>query len=426
MTNRLSAVRFCLLGFCTIALLFFGCRRAEPGTPIGTTYERIARPAVWRVLPRTQAESLGILPGDLILAYAGVPIKSVSELWQAQAQAETATSKVEITLLRDGQEVRIAARGGGLGLLLDEDRYPSSLAIALEDVLANHGAIAEYDWIAAALGESFTFTAIAGECPLQWPGAITDEYLESLQSVFGLSFKTVYLAPPEDTLAATETAAVAAVRKELEHGATVLVLGEWADDPISRWGIVTRFDGTDSLLYGFTTGAASEVPVTGLIDEVLTVGYVPTGEVDPAALLGLVLVHAIELGQAYEPGDWQSGIAAYDVWLAALDSVPFCPVCGDQSQVCFDALVWNLIANRESANRFLADMKEALPEHADLIDEIRTRQNGIIARLEGIARSGTTVGTIANQQKLGRVVGEIQQAEIDLQLLYQELLSELK
>jgi len=39
-----------------------GCRKEESGASLGTTYAQIARPAIWRVLPRTQAETLGWSP----------------------------------------------------------------------------------------------------------------------------------------------------------------------------------------------------------------------------------------------------------------------------------------------------------------------------------------------------------------------------
>ena len=44
------------------------CQKQQTGTALGTAYAQIARPAIWRVLPRTQAESLGLEPGDVILA----------------------------------------------------------------------------------------------------------------------------------------------------------------------------------------------------------------------------------------------------------------------------------------------------------------------------------------------------------------------
>jgi len=418
----------------TLLLVIPGCQKTLPGSEIGTVYARMARPAIWRIVPDTQAESLGLLPGDLIVSYNNIAVTSVDQLWHAQAQAEPAGGTVKLVVLRDEQEVELDVRTGTLGVLPDAARYTSSLAVALEDILSHYGSVADYDWIAAALGETFTFTAVAGDCPMDWPGAIADDYLESLKSVFGLSFAAVYAADTiADTTAAADTmparpqpGAVQAIRQELDRGATVLALGEWADDPVSKWGIVTRFDAGDSTLYGFSTGSAAEVPVTGAVEEALTARYAPTAGIEPDALLSLVLSHAVELGQAYEPGDWQSGIAAYDVWLAALDSVPFCPVCGGSSQTCFDALVWGMAANKESANGFLADMRDALPDEADVIDEIRGLNTTILAKLDGVVHSGITVGTIENQRKLARSVAEMQQDEMQLQALYQELLGELE
>lgn len=410
-----------------LLLIVPGCRRPEPGTEIGAVYARIARPAVWRVLARSQADSLGLLPGDLIVSYNGEPVQSVDDLVHRQTQAAEAGRRVPLTILREEAEVELTAGPGQLGILPDAARYTSSLAIALEDILSHHGSIADYAWLAAATGEAFAFTAEPGACAMGWPGAFADEYLESLKPLFGLSFDPVYGADPvTDTLLdQPQPAAVARVRAELDRGRTVLLLADWPDGRINQWGIAVRYDDADSALYGYTIGSAAPVPITGFIDQAFNVRYAPVPEVDPGDLLGVALDHALELGQTYNDSGPQSGIAAYDVWIAALDSVPFCATCGSASQACFDGVVWSLIANKQTADEFLADVRDALPEQADFIDQIRSDNGVILARLDGIINSRTPVGTVENQRKLARAVGEIQIIETDLLQLYEELLSEL-
>jgi hypothetical protein len=432
-------IRRCGLGVLGFALLLCGsgCNRNLPGSEIGSTYARLARPAVWRVVPGTQAESVGLAPGDLIVSYNGEPVATVDDLWQLQDRAVRAGGAVSLGVLRDEQQFEVAVHSGALGILPEQARYTSSLAVALEDILASRGSVADYDWLAAATGESFTLSAIAQDCPMNWSGALADECLDSLRAVFGLSFNAVFVAEPvqdttnrqltpDTTPSRPQLAAVQSVRTELERGRTILLLGEWADGRVGAWGVVTRFDAGDSLLYGYTVGSAAEVPVTGEIDEAFDVRYSSAADVDPDELLRYVLNRAVELGQAYSESDVQSGIAAYDVWLAALDSVPFCRDCGGSSQACFDAVVWGLAANRQSANDFLADMRDVFGDQGELIDEIRTNNTAILARVGGLVRSGLTVGTAESQAKLARAVAEIQRIDIDQQALYQELLRDLQ
>jgi len=172
-------------------------------------------------------------------------------------------------------------------------------------------------------------------------------------------------------------------------------------------------------------GSAGETALNGLIEEAYEVTHRPTGDPEPADMLTTVLTQALELGQAYADSGWQSGIAAYDVWIGSLDTVPFCPVCADSGKACFDRLVWTLLANKESANRFLQDMREALPEQADLLDGIIDNNTTIIAKLSGIIQSGVTTGTRERQEKLAKVVNEIQLIETDQLGRYEELIGEL-
>ncbi len=67
-------------------------------------------------------------------------------------------------------------------------------------------------------------------------------------------------------------------------------------------------------------------------------------------------------------------------------------------------------------------MREALPDQADLIDEAIAENAAIIGKLNGIIQSGVKIGTRESQQKLARVVVEIQALEIDLLGLYEEII----
>jgi hypothetical protein len=178
-------------------------------------------------------------------------------------------------------------------------------------------------------------------------------------------------------------------------------------------------------VYGYTLGSADEVALSGAFVEAYEVAHRSTAEPEPADMLTTVLTQALELGQAYADSGWQSGIAAYDVWIGSLDTVPFCPTCPDSGRACFDRLVWALLANKESANRFLQDMREAIPEQADIVDDIIDGNTTIIGKLDGIIQSGIQTGTLERQQKLAKVVNEIQVIEADLLGRYEDLIGEL-
>ncbi len=397
------------------------CRQYDSGTPLGSVYERVARPVVWQLVPGSQAEQLGFQPGDLVVSYNDVIVKSNDDLWQLITESAATGTALPLVLLRGEEEITLSVQTGELGFVPDVGRYPSSLAIALEDVLDHVGAAANYDWLAALTGESFTFTARSGTCVSSWPGGLAGAYLRDIARTVGLSFGSLYSrgqsSDPED--------AVDAIRSALSRGRIVLVQGGWPDEKAEYWGVAVRYDSDDSLVYGYTLGSADELPLTGAVSQAYELRRVGDAEDDPEELLSEVLVRALELGQAFADTGWQSGIAAYDLLIGALDSVPFCPVCQNGSQADFDRLLWTLKANRESANRFFADMREALPELAGLLDEAIADNTAIIAKIDGIIRSGVRTGTTTDQQKLMVVFQEIELIETDLLAIYEDLLAEL-
>jgi hypothetical protein len=417
--------------FVTLALAamvaVLACRKQETGTALGTTYAQIARPAIWRVLPRTQAESLGLESGDLVVSYSGEPVKTTEELVQLQFRSVASQQKIPMTVLRGDAEVKVEANAGVLGVLPDAERYPGGLAVALKDILGYYGVTADYDWLAALTGESFAFTARREGCRGAWPDGLSGDYLEGLTKYYGLNFRSVFAATADSARPVQEVQkeAVAAICEKLSRGKPVLVFGAWPGSNEYSWGIVSRHGPGDSTIFGYTLGSAGEVRLGGPIAEAYEVTHHATAEPDPADMLTTVLSQALELGQAAADTGWQSGIAAYDLWMKSLDTIPFCPVCPDSGQGCFDRLVWTLLANKESANRFLKDMREALPDQTDLIDEAIAKNEAIIGKLQGIIQSGVRIGTKESQEKLARAVNAIQLDETDLLGLYGELIGEL-
>ncbi len=416
--------------FVTLALVALvavvACRKEETGTALGTTYAQIARPAIWRVLPRTQAETLGLEPGDIVISYNGEPVRTTEELVQLQFRSVASQEKVPMTVLRGDAEVKLAATPGVLGILPVAERYPGGLAVALKDILGRYGVTADYDWLAALTGESFAFTARRDGCHGAWPDGLAGSYLEGLTKYYGLTFHRAFAVgasarPAEEV----QKEAVAAIRDRLDRGKLVIVLGAWFGSNGRNWGIATRCGADDSVVHGYTLGSAGEVPLGGTIAEAYEVAYRATAVPEPAEMLTTALTQALELGQAYADTGWQSGIAAYDLWMKSLDTIPFCPVCPDSGKACFDRLIWTLLANKESANHFLEDMRAALPDQTELIDEVVAKNSAIIGKLNGIIQSGVRIGDRESQQKLARVVNEIQLTETEEIGLYESIIGEL-
>ncbi|MBN2464736.1 hypothetical protein JXD38_03815 [candidate division WOR-3 bacterium] len=402
------------------------CQKQETGAALGTTYQRIARPAIWRVLPRTQAESLGLEPGDLIVSYNGEPVKTTGELVQLQFRSVASQEKLPMTVLRGEAEVKVEATPGVLGVLPNAERYPGALAVAIKDILGYYGVVADYDWLAALTGESFAFTARREGCRGAWPDGLAGDYVEGLTEYYGLTFRTVFAVgdsarPPAEV----QSEASAAVQGKLGRGKPVLVYAVWPGSNGYTWGIAARYNPGDSAVYGYTVGSAGEVRLCGPIAEAYEVSFRAAAGADPADMLTTVLSQALELGQTSSDTGWQSGIAAYDLWIQSLDTIPFCPVCPDSGRECFDRLVWTLLANKESANRFLKDMREALPDQIDLLDRVIAENEATIGKLQGIVQSGIRVGTKQSQEKLARTVNAIQLDETNLLGLYDELIGEL-
>ena len=67
------------------------------------------------VIDGTQAQSVGLMKGDIILKYAGLKIGSTDELIKA-TKTKTNTNQVEILVLRENYRLRFILNGGLIGV----------------------------------------------------------------------------------------------------------------------------------------------------------------------------------------------------------------------------------------------------------------------------------------------------------------------
>ncbi len=72
---------------------------------------------VTRILPGTQAERMGIEPGDILVTYAGLPVPNIEAMNLAKVGAE-AKEKLEIRFIRDGWGKTLSFETGQIGVHL--------------------------------------------------------------------------------------------------------------------------------------------------------------------------------------------------------------------------------------------------------------------------------------------------------------------
>lgn len=426
MRKRLLASTLLMILAAGAILLIAGCRQTPPGTPLGSTYSLLDKPEVWKVPAKTIAQLAGLNAGDVIIGYDENPIPDLNALQQAVAGAKDKTGTVKLVVMRNDREITLEAKPGELGFIPIAMRYSASLAKALEDIMAHFGQVGYYDWLAGLTTESFSINVLDEDCGSWGYNGTAEIYLEDLENLTGLSVKTLWRSTEnEETLDEKSTAFLPLIKDALNRGEAVLVWGGWSQNPY-LWGIATRFSTSDSTVYGYSLGTSQEQPLA--LEKVQAVYEVKCrGKVspDPADLLIAVLDKALEQGLASTESGWHSGLEAYDIILKKLSQFPVCPEGPDIGTEHFYRLVWSLIASKESANRLLEDMKEALPEKTALLDEAMARNRAIIGKLEGIAATHLPLNSLENQQKLARSIVEIQAIENDLLGLYEEIIGEL-
>lgn len=414
---------FAILGLVPL-ILFYGCHKQKEGTPLGNIFSQMSSPEVWKVPANSLAYLLGLKPGDIIISYDGELITTITELYRAKSLAKGKNENVKITVLRNGEELTLEAKPEPLGFMPISLAYSGSLAKALEDIMSHFAQPGYYNWLSALTGESFTFTLRDNDCASWGVGGSGSNYFEEIAKLTGLFFTLLWSAP-NTTSSANSVSVIALIRDALEKKRVLLVRGGWAPPRQYLWGLITRYNSSDSTIYGYSIESGEEQPLTGDISVVYEVKCREKVVPDAAAFLTTVLDQALEQGLASSDTGWHSGLEAYDILVKNLSQFPVCPEGPELATEYFYRLVWRLIASKESAIRFFEDIKNALPEKAPLFDEVIGRHRAILGRLEGCAVAHRPLNSIENQEKLTRILVEIQEIENDLLGIYEEIISEM-
>ncbi|MGQ9707765.1 MAG: hypothetical protein ACUVUR_02680 [bacterium] len=418
--------------FATTSLVF--CRRNPPARPLGSTYLELAKPEIWKVPANSLSQIIGLKPGDLIISYNDEVVKSYQDLQEIEQRITDRSSKIKLTVLRDEQELTLEIAPVPLGFIPKSKRYSASLAKALEDILHHFGLPGYYDWLAALTTESFGMTLRRDDCFSWGTGGKAAAYLHNLSKLTGLTLKLLWSSAAMNggLSGQNEPSPISVIKQGLEQtkkngGAALLVYGKWNGNRV-QWGIPAQLvTNGDSLprVYGWTIEPGGEQTVCSEIFSVYQVGLIAVPISEPARLVSTVLDQALEIGLATADTGWHSGLEAYDILLKKLEQFPVCPDGPATADECFYHLLYTLISSKESANQFFEDMKMALPEQASLFDKVIEQNRAIIARLEGIDARRLSLNTLENQQKIARVLVEIEEIENDLLGIYEEIIGEL-
>lgn len=79
------------------------------------------RLAISRIVPGSQAETLNLMAGDIILTYNGNRVLSTDVL--IERIAENRAPSVEMVILRDGEELAFSLKKGKVGIYTEQVFY---------------------------------------------------------------------------------------------------------------------------------------------------------------------------------------------------------------------------------------------------------------------------------------------------------------
>ncbi len=367
----------------------------------------------------SQAQLIGLKPGDVILTYDEEVITTIADLYRAESLVKGKTGNVQITIFRNGKELTVEAKPEFLGFAPIAWAYSGSLAKALEDIMNHFAQPGYYDWLNALTGEAFSCAIREGDWSSWGVDSRRDDNFEEIARLTGLSFTLFWRAD------SSTPSPIPLIIEALNNKRVLLVRGGWSYPNQHHWGIITRYEPADSTVYGYTIENGEEQPLSGQVLSLYEVKCQKKFSPDPTDFLITVLDQALELGLASSDTGWHSGLEAYDILVKDLSRLPITSEGTELATQFFYRLIWRLIAQKESAIRFFEDMKNAFPEKAALFDEVVGRQRAILGRLEGCAATHLPLNSKENQEKLTRVLIEIQELENDLLGIYEEIIGEM-
>jgi C-terminal processing protease CtpA/Prc len=87
--------------------------------------ETVTVAVIKSVVESSQAESLGLLAGDLIVEYDGIRIHSAGQLVK-EVEKKSAKTQIEILVVREKRPMRIILQGGMIGVRITTEKIPKA------------------------------------------------------------------------------------------------------------------------------------------------------------------------------------------------------------------------------------------------------------------------------------------------------------
>lgn len=267
-----------------------------------------------------------------------------------------------------------------------DPRRDDTFSLAMQAVARHLGRADDYEKLYIVSGNAFAPDIRPGEAEKScWHVQGRGRNLDLICACLGLSFRPVVYSPqpggipprPEIPEALAQWQKLywrepiaGQIRETIAHGGLVLSMGEWANPELlwTEWGLVLSAshegDMSGAASNGRTDNAINFVR-DGWIINPTQGGPTLSGEALDMEILRRAASRIAGIGEhPLEPGERKVsfGLAAIDVWIAAMRKTPFCGQCGQNS--CAANTAASMINGSRAAARYLLALADRMQREA--------------------------------------------------------------
>uniref|UniRef100_A0A7C4CDC1 PDZ domain-containing protein n=1 Tax=candidate division WOR-3 bacterium TaxID=2052148 RepID=A0A7C4CDC1_UNCW3 len=400
------------------------------------------------LVPGGVAEKAGVKPGDVLYSYGGRTVGCMADLGRAK-EAATAES-VDVVFRRAGGGVRLRlARAQQLGVYLNEwqkDVVPdkdariirgvaelswatgkeNSFMAALEAVLRQQGVDVSYAMLCGASGAAFRLHFFDTWCPSSADPSCGFDATRPALAACGYSADALRIA----TDGKNRGQMLARVRKSIDAGVPVLAFG-LNENP--EWGVITGYQkqGEEMFVRTYFDTRKNYDLAQGLPRLVVIPRRTGRAPATVASMRRSFAIAAENLATE-KYGEYYSGLAAFDRWQTRLLGDDFTGLDSAGFSNVVQANYWmfsRLVSDRRTGLEYLVRVKQQLPKHAGLIDqlvELYTAELELLAPFEDkLPRPGSATKpedwSQAMRAEQAAILAQAQELELKVLPLWQEL-----
>jgi len=294
-----------------------------------------------RLVEGSQAEELGILPGDVIAKYDGKSIETMSDLQTAIGAATT--PEVELIIKREDEVIEIKAKSGKLGVFLKAvakvNRMPDAKIIegieplsweseemisfiaCVRRVLAHYGEQHNYMYLMGISGMAFRIHFFDGWCPSSPDPGCGFNCSEVLLRTLGRESEEYFAESPFEKMpgALTKTEMRQKIIEGIERGAPVIAIDIVQ---VPEWGIITGYQNSkqDFFCRSYFDFGMDDYNIAEKTPWIaITIGE--KGESlsgEEAVRQSLAIAQMVGRTEKFE--NYFSGTAGLEAWIAALEN----------------------------------------------------------------------------------------------------------